>query len=252
MKIAEKLYEDREMKICEIYRSICGEGSEIGVPAIFVRSTGCNIFCKGCDTSFAFTEGTLMNIREILHKVKEKQIIFNGELKEKNLNTVFLTGGEITIQENLIYLVKALKRHNFRIIIQTNGTNFIPAVFDLCDFVSSDVKTPCFEVESNYDVILNIIKNYINKSQLKFVINNENDIKYCETFLEKLVKDVGTNDINIVLQPYNSEMNEDSEIKKLRWLIDILLDNKETIINKCNVRYLPRLHILVWGGKRGV
>ena len=54
----------------EIFYSIQGESSRIGLPTIFIRLTGCPLRCKYCDTEYAFTEGERMNVDSILNKIK--------------------------------------------------------------------------------------------------------------------------------------------------------------------------------------
>ena len=46
----------------EIFYSIQGESSRIGLPTIFIRLTGCPLRCQYCDTEYAFTEGERKNI----------------------------------------------------------------------------------------------------------------------------------------------------------------------------------------------
>ena len=60
-----------ELIINEIFYSIQGESSRIGLPTIFIRLTGCPLRCQYCDTEYAFTEGYKMNIPSILKQMKE-------------------------------------------------------------------------------------------------------------------------------------------------------------------------------------
>ncbi len=71
------------MKICEMFRSLQGEGTMIGVPTGFIRTTGCNLDCTWCDTRFAIKEGREMSLESILEKVDEMEARF-----------VCVTGGE--------------------------------------------------------------------------------------------------------------------------------------------------------------
>ena len=60
-----------ELIINEIFYSIQGESSRIGLPTIFIRLTGCPLRCQYCDTEYAFYEGKKMRMSSILNKIKE-------------------------------------------------------------------------------------------------------------------------------------------------------------------------------------
>lgn len=96
-------------KINEIFYSIQGEGTRAGTANIFIRFSGCNLKCSFCDTEHeSFTE---MSINDIVN-----------EMKLYPCNWVILTGGEPTIHD-LKPLIKRLKKLNYKIAIETNGTN---------------------------------------------------------------------------------------------------------------------------------
>ena len=40
------------MRIAELYASLQGEGLLAGTPSTFVRTSGCNLRCRWCDTPF--------------------------------------------------------------------------------------------------------------------------------------------------------------------------------------------------------
>ena len=80
------------MKVCEIFRSLQGEGTLIGTPTVFVRTVGCNLECEWCDTPYSKKGGDEMSVPEILAKVKDlagrissdyagKEPVFVGVLK---------------------------------------------------------------------------------------------------------------------------------------------------------------------------
>src|SRR5690348_5579341 len=60
-----------ELKIAELFYSIQGEGSLVGVPSVFVRTSGCNLRCRWCDTPYTSwqPEGTDWTIERILDEV---------------------------------------------------------------------------------------------------------------------------------------------------------------------------------------
>jgi len=70
------------LKITEIFSSIQGESSKVGLPSTFIRLTGCPLRCQYCDTSYAFTGGKRVSFAEIFSKVESignKDICVTGE-----------------------------------------------------------------------------------------------------------------------------------------------------------------------------
>ncbi|MHA1585232.1 MAG: radical SAM protein, partial [Promethearchaeota archaeon] len=64
--------------VMEIFDSIQGEGSWIGIPATFIRLSGCNLRCSWCDTKESWENAQEMSIEEILSKVNRKNVIITG------------------------------------------------------------------------------------------------------------------------------------------------------------------------------
>ncbi|HBV20612.1 MAG TPA: 7-carboxy-7-deazaguanine synthase QueE, partial [Nitrosomonas sp.] len=56
------------MRVSEIFYSLQGETSRIGLPTVFIRLTGCPLRCGYCDTAYAFTGGENMSITAILQQ----------------------------------------------------------------------------------------------------------------------------------------------------------------------------------------
>ena len=104
-------------EISEIFNSIQGEGSWLGIPTTFIRLAKCNLKCEWCDTKFSWKEGKPYLIDQILEKIQKKHVV--------------LTGGEPAIQ-NLKPLVRAIKKldKKIKIAIETNGTQQIPEEID--------------------------------------------------------------------------------------------------------------------------
>lgn len=94
----------------------------MGIPAVFVRFSGCNLRCPWCDTEF--TEFTSMTAEEIVAEVQDLYDIPNERRK-----MVVLTGGEPGLQVDKP-LVDALHAAGFYICIETNGTRSLPDGID--------------------------------------------------------------------------------------------------------------------------
>ncbi|AZF90140.1 MAG: 7-carboxy-7-deazaguanine synthase [Phage 5P_1] len=101
------------MKIAEIYRSIQGEGPAIGDCATFIRTSGCNLDCQGCNV--ARHDGAEMSINDVVEVVKRM-----------NNDIVVVTGGEPFIQPEVPELIKALDENDFVVDVETNGTCYVP------------------------------------------------------------------------------------------------------------------------------
>src|SRR5208283_2104611 len=98
------------LKIAEIFYSIQGEGSLVGVPSVFVRTSGCNLRCSWCDTPYTSwkPEGAEMTVPEIVDQVKA----FNA-------SHVVITGGEPMIARGVEELSRQLREAQLHITIET-------------------------------------------------------------------------------------------------------------------------------------
>src|SRR5579863_5428275 len=110
------------MKIAEIFYSIQGEGSLLGVPSIFVRSSGCNLRCSWCDTPYTSwnPEGEELSLDRILEQVAR----YPAE-------HVVVTGGEPMMAPEIAPLTERLRARGLHITIETAGTVFAPVACDL-------------------------------------------------------------------------------------------------------------------------
>lgn len=109
----------RAIIVHSIFYTIQGEGPFTGRPAVFVRLSGCNLKCPGCDTDYTSQRHT-MSAQEIVAKILE--------LATKD-TLVVITGGEPFRQYNIRYLLELLVRMNMNVQIETNGT-LPPVEFD--------------------------------------------------------------------------------------------------------------------------
>ncbi len=104
------------LRIVEVFASIQGEGLRQGEPTIFVRTAGCNLRCSFCDTRRAWTRGRDLSVARVLETVQDIRLSFPARW-------VCLTGGE-PLRQDLSELVRGLKKMEFRVQVETNGTTY--------------------------------------------------------------------------------------------------------------------------------
>lgn len=118
------------VRVTEIFHSIQGEGLSTGERTVFVRLTGCPLRCRYCDTAYAFSGGTRMEIRDILERVAAYAPRF-----------VTVTGGEPLAQDSCHELLSALCDGGYAVSLETGGALDISDV-DPRVVKVLDIKTP--------------------------------------------------------------------------------------------------------------
>ncbi|MCR5606090.1 MAG: 7-carboxy-7-deazaguanine synthase QueE [Treponema sp.] len=101
------------MKVLEIFKSIQGEGSHLGLPAVFVRFALCNLNCSFCDTKESWTDKNAkeMSIDEIIKKIEEL-----------HAKRVIVTGGEPCIQKDINLFIDTLHKNGYTVDMETNAS----------------------------------------------------------------------------------------------------------------------------------
>jgi 7-carboxy-7-deazaguanine synthase len=209
------------MKICEIFRSLQGEGTLIGTPTVFVRTTGCNLECAWCDTPYSKKDGDEMTVPEILDKVKAFEIHY-----------VCVTGGEPLYQKESVKLIDELLKAGYHVSVETNGSislEDLPCSMNM--LISMDIKCPSSGMADQMD--LTNLELLSPLDQLKFVVASRDDMMYAA----KMLKDHKV-ECTVIFTPVGG--------LDLEPVADFVLKKK------LNVRVLPQLHKLIWGEKRGV
>ena len=164
------------MKIAEIFYSVQGEGSLVGVPSVFVRTSGCNLRCSWCDTPYTSwqPEGEERTLASIV-----------AEVERYPARHVVVTGGEPMIAPEIVQLTELLATGK-HITIETAGTVFAPVA---CDLMSISPKLANSTPEGHWakqhdrlriqpDVLRQLIVHY--DYQLKFVIAKPEDLAEVE------------------------------------------------------------------------
>jgi 7-carboxy-7-deazaguanine synthase len=223
------------VRIAEIFYSLQGEGALVGVPSVFVRSSGCNLRCVWCDTPYTswHPEGVELSIDEILVRVAA----------HTQARHVVLTGGEPMIASQAVELTEALRARGLHITIETAGTVFHPVA---CDLMSISPKlahsTPAGAWAATHerlriqpDVLARLMQSY--EHQLKFVVADPKDMDEIRSLLDQLAADRS----KVILMPEGIEAEVLRE--RARWLAEIC--------KREGFRFSPRLHVDLYGNMRG-
>ena len=227
------------MKIAEIFYSLQGEGILAGVPSVFVRTSGCNLRCKWCDTPYTSwrPEGDEMPVDQIV-KIIER---FGA-------SHVVVTGGEPMIAPGIAPLTETLHASGHHVTIETAGTVYAPVTADLMSISPKLANSTPFDREDGRwatqhdrlryqpEVLRRLMAEY--KYQMKFVVADPDDLAE----IDEILHETGAHRSCIVLMPEGTR----AEVIRERslWLAEIC--------KRTGFRYSPRLHIDLWGDRRGV
>lgn len=225
------------MKISEIFHSIQGEGVLAGVSSIFIRTSGCNLRCTWCDTPYTSwkPEGTDQSVDAIVEAIATYPA----------KHTV-LTGGEPMLFEESVVLCERLKALGHHITIETAGTVFRPIPCDLMSISpklsnSTPQHDPFWSIQHDklrlQPEVLRKLMDHADY-QLKFVVANPQDLEEIHPLVEQLHADPG----KVLLMPEGRDARTLNE--RSVWIADIC--------KQFGYRYSPRLHVLLWGDRRGI
>ncbi|MGE4596479.1 MAG: 7-carboxy-7-deazaguanine synthase QueE [Methylophilaceae bacterium] len=212
----------KSIKINEIFYSLQGESSLIGIPTVFIRLTGCPMRCSYCDTAYAFHSGKNLSIDSILNKVNAFKTKF-----------VTVTGGEPLAQKGCWDLLKVLCDQEYSVSLETGGAIDISEVDERVKIIL-DVKTPnSGESENNLWENFQLIKE---KDEIKFVISNLEDYEWSKALMIR--EDLSTK-ASIIFSPVYRKLQP----KTLgEWILKDHLP----------VRFQVQLHKIIWGEIPGV
>ena len=159
------------LTVNEIFYSIQGESSFAGRPCVFVRLTGCDLRCRWCDTTYAFTEGAPAALDEVVARVES----YGCPLVE-------ITGGEPLLQTDVYPLMRRLIDAGKTVLLETGGHMDISRVPDAVVKVV-DVKCPgSGEVERNDWANLDRLANH---DEVKFVIQDRTDYEFARDVVRR-------------------------------------------------------------------
>lgn len=211
------------LKINEIFYSVQGETTYVGLPTVFVRLTACNLRCTYCDTKYSYYEGELQSLENII-----------SEIESHGTKYVCITGGEPLLQKEVHELMRVLCDKGYHLSLETSGSKTIEYV-DPRVKVILDVKTPDSGAADSF--LMDNLKFSNPSTEFKFVICSEKDFIWSENFcrqhnlFEKFV---------VLYSPSYGEIAE-------RWLAENILQKKSA------ARLQLQLHKYIWSSEtRGV
>ena len=207
------------LEVTEIYKSVQGESTYMGLPCVFIRLTGCNLRCVWCDTPHAFYDGKKLSIHQIIDEVK----LYDIKLVE-------ITGGEPLLQKEVFPLMESLLKNKFKVMLETSGSlaiNNVPAkVIKIID-----LKCPG-SGEENKNLWENL-NHLTSTDEIKFVIADKADYEWSKKVLQDY-------DLDKKVPVLFSPVFEKLKLKDLtEWILE---DNLP-------VRLHTQLHKYIWDQK---
>lgn len=226
------------MLISEIFHSVQGEGRLVGIPSVFIRTSGCNLRCRWCDTPYASwtPEGRQMTTTEIL-----------AEVERFPSRHCVLTGGEPMVAPGIHELADALRSRGKHLTIETAGTIAPGGI--ACDLASLSPKLahstpddPAWAARHEAArlqpaILAEWIQSY--PHQLKFVISGGDDLVEAHRLLAQIPAAVAAD--AVLLMPEGIDEST-------------LAERQSTLVRLClqhGHRYCDRLHIRLFGHTRG-
>ena len=160
-----------QLKVFEIFYSLQGESSRVGLPTIFIRLSGCPMRCHYCDTAYAFQGGSMMGMDDIMSSIKKYDTRY-----------VTVTGGEPLAQKEVLNLLKTLADSDYEVSLETGGGLSIKEVDPRVKIIL-DIKTPeSGEEKKNHWENLEVINS---KDEIKFVLCSRGDYEWAKQILDQ-------------------------------------------------------------------
>lgn len=209
------------LRIREIFLSLQGESTSVGVPTVFVRLTGCPLRCHYCDTTYAFRGGESTDIDRILSRISAYQV-----------RHVTVTGGEPLAQPACLSLLRRLCGAGYQVSLETSGTLDVSRVDPRVRKVM-DLKTPASgEIEKNrYRNLAHLAP----QDEVKFVICNREDYEWARARLDEFRL---TERCEVLFSPAYGRQDA---ARLAEWILE----------DRLPVRFQIQLHKILWGDEPG-
>lgn len=235
------------MKVVEEFETLQGEGKYLGVPSYFIRTAGCNLRCvwKDLDGTLTKCDTPYTSFRPEKGYDLVPNAIMN-DLQETNIEHIVITGGEPTIQDDLVQITNDFLDAGYKVTIETNGTRYRHMMEGAFMSISPKLSNS-YHQEEDFHSRLHEKQNEFRDSlekwtkyhnyQLKFVVNRKTDLPEIRLIQEEFA--IPKERIYLMPQGIRQE-----QFKEKDWLFDKCLEFGYT--------YTPRLHIDLFGNRRGI
>ncbi|HZP11816.1 MAG TPA: 7-carboxy-7-deazaguanine synthase QueE [Nevskiaceae bacterium] len=209
------------LKITEIFLSLQGESTLVGLPTVFIRLTGCPLRCQYCDTAYAFHGGEWMSLDGILEQVTTFDV-----------KRVCVTGGEPLAQKSCFDLLSKLCDAGYAVSLETSGAIDVSKVDPRVVRVL-DIKTPgSGEVARNLWSNLDALHPH---DEIKFVICDRADYEWSR---DVVAKHALANRCTVLFSPSHEQI---AARDLAEWVVQ----------DRLPVRMQVQLHKILWGGAPG-
>lgn len=209
------------LRISEVFFSLQGESTRVGLPTVFVRLTGCPLRCRWCDTAHAFTGGEVRGFPDLL-----------AEIARFGTPYVCVTGGEPLAQKACLDFLRVLCDAGYNVSLETSGALDIETVDARVSRVV-DLKAPgSGEVERNYWPNFSVLTA---RDELKVVIADRDDYDWA---VQKIREVAAFDRCPVLFSPVQGEL---APATLAQWILD----------DRLPVRFQLQLHKILWGNVPG-
>jgi 7-carboxy-7-deazaguanine synthase len=213
---------NNSLLICELFKSIQGESTHAGRLCVFVRLSGCNLFCSYCDTSYARYGGRVVSFSALFEQIEN----YSCDLVE-------ITGGEPLLQQGTVEFTRQLLALGKTVLVETNGSLDIGVLPAGCIRIV-DVKCPSSGEEHSF--LERNISHLCRSDEVKFVLGSKEDFNWALAFVERHALHGKS---SVLFSPVTGKV---SPAALAQWIIDA----------NAPVRLQLQLHKIIWGERRGV
>lgn len=210
-----------KLRITEIFASVQGESTRVGLPTVFVRLTGCPLRCSWCDTAYAFTGGQSRTLDAVLQ-----------DIASHGLKHVCVTGGEPLSQKASLALMNALCDAGYSVSLETSGALDISPVDPRVARIV-DLKAPASgELERNLPANIPLLRA---QDEVKMVLADEADYDWAKAQI--IEHDLAAR-CTVLLSPVAGDLDP---AQLAEWIVR----------DRLPVRFQLQLHKVLWNDARG-